>query len=179
MAYTDLTTTFGYNMKMLASHWDSLGENAAAAYLALTERAFHAYRSTAQTIVNSQEVVFDSETVDIGGYYDTATGRYTPPVGRYMLYAALTLDGATLANNTAHGLVVLKNGSTTTPSLGTLHMRKTFTQNRTVSFGFMVNQTSASDAWSIMARSGLTDTYDVLAGATLSYFGGRLFPAEA
>jgi hypothetical protein len=55
--------------------------------------AFHANRTSAQTIANSTNttIIFDTESFDTDSAYDTATGIFTVPTGKdgkYVIYAA-------------------------------------------------------------------------------------------
>lgn len=52
---------------------------------------FRAWLSSNQSMPDSSftTIVFDTESVDAGGYYDNGTGAFTPPAGQYAFVAAV------------------------------------------------------------------------------------------
>jgi hypothetical protein len=56
----------------------------------------HAYRSANYTTTAAgayHEVFLNAEMFDVGSYYDTAFGRYTPPAGLYQLNGKVVFSG--------------------------------------------------------------------------------------
>lgn len=88
---------------------------------------FRAYVSSTNNIPDAigtdTKVIFASEDWDVGGYYDTSNGRYTPKVaGDYLITSGLaTINGAITADDVMR-ISIFKNGSTVTrnDSLATL-----------------------------------------------------------
>ncbi|HVO02196.1 MAG TPA: hypothetical protein VMT54_08340 [Candidatus Cybelea sp.] len=58
----------------------------------------------------STKVTFGTEEWDIGGYYDTANSRFTPPAGKYLVTAAVLFTGGVVDQNNYY-IYVSKNGS--------------------------------------------------------------------
>jgi hypothetical protein len=76
-----------------------------------TQAGFSANRSSGVNPTTGTVLVFDTESNDVGGCYDNATGRFTAPVtGKYLLLVTLTaLCGAATNGNT----ILRLNGSIT------------------------------------------------------------------
>jgi hypothetical protein len=71
--------------------------------------AFRAFISSAQSLVSQvlTKAQFDTETFDIGGYYDNTNYRYTPPAGTYQV----NIGGYMTGNRTFDAFLYLyKNG---------------------------------------------------------------------
>lgn len=56
------------------------------------------------------KVTFGAEDFDLGGYYDAATSRFTPPAGIYRLQAYLYFAGG-LVDQSDYGICFYRNGS--------------------------------------------------------------------
>lgn len=80
-----------------------------AGIVANTRPRFSAAKSVQQTGVSNATVTFPAEVFDIGGYYDTATSRWTPPAGIYKIGARALLSGA-IAAGASYTLSIFKNG---------------------------------------------------------------------
>lgn len=59
------------------------------------------------------KVLYNSETFDVGSYLDTATGRYTPPAGRYIFCWSVGLASGTANQLELARAYLCKNGNTT------------------------------------------------------------------
>lgn len=56
------------------------------------------------------KVTFTTEEWDIGGYYDAAASRWTPPAGKYFITGAVTVTGSNIIANSVLSLYIYKNG---------------------------------------------------------------------
>jgi len=129
--------------------------------------AFCAYLSADQTGIPHEtftKINFNTELFDEGGYYDTSNYRWTPPVGKYVIYANLftyDTDGGTYRMR--RGRVVLyKNGSiTSNPQLQsgwqenpTAASSEAEMQTFSVHGAVIINQTTATDYYEVFCYIG-------------------------
>jgi hypothetical protein len=137
--------------------------------LGLAKGAFSAYRSsTPATSVGPTVIVFDTEEYDISGWYDPATGRFTPQLaGRYRLGGAVQFNAIAAASQ---ALDIYKNG---------------VVAKRLGSDGFVSGTVGlALNGWADVVANGTTDFFDLrwtgsaanapIGGAHLTYFQGHL-----
>lgn len=84
----------------------------------LAEGAFLAYRGGATfALPSGVEIPFDTELYDIGGHFDSASGRWTPPyAGLWRISAAIAITptAGAIASGTWFRLAVTKNNNPTT-----------------------------------------------------------------
>ncbi|XAI96527.1 putative tail fiber protein [Microcystis phage Mae-JY35] len=80
-----------------------------AGIVANTRPRFSAAKSTQQTGVGNDKLTFSAEVFDIGGHYDTALSRWTPPAGTYKIGARVLLSS--LTDQLAYVLSIYKNGA--------------------------------------------------------------------
>ena len=180
MSYTDMTDVFTYNRKLMWTDLDPMADNAKGGYDEVVEASFMAYRdSSNQSIVTSGEVIFNAESWDVGSFYNTTTGRFTPTtLGRYIIFAAISLTAATYVANTRYRITLQKNGAGTDiwgryKVMGGL----AFTAfDNTITLGAIIDQTIGTDYWSILTVSDPADTYDIAFGLEKSYFCGKRIP---
>ena len=71
---------------------------------------FRATMSSSQTFGSGSVVVvqFDTETFDVGGYFNVATYRWTPPAGYVMIYTTIEYTTTTASGM---GIWIYKNGA--------------------------------------------------------------------
>ena len=65
--------------------------------------SFRATLSASQTgiaTVTATKVTFNTESWDVGGFFDTTNNRWTPPPGKIALAAKLSITGTWAAGNT-------------------------------------------------------------------------------
>lgn len=62
-----------------------------------------------QTGIGNASVTFTHEVFDIGGYYDAANSRWTPPAGKVRLHTRILIAGA-VADQVAYVISFRKNG---------------------------------------------------------------------
>lgn len=140
----------------------------------LAKGAFSAYRAGTQSIATGAGtvIVFDTEEFDVSGWFDTATGRYTPQVPGYYRLSANVASSAVQAVDVAWAPVLRKNGSS----------YKNLPNNAQRN-----GATPISAGGSVIAvANGTTDYFEVLhthtaasatliaGGAALTYFQGEL-----
>lgn len=73
-----------------------------------TRPRFSASKASQQTGIGNGKVTFTNEVFDVGGHYDTANSRWTPPAGTYKIGARVLLTGVT--DQGAYVLTIHKNG---------------------------------------------------------------------
>lgn len=138
----------------------------------LAKGAFSAFRGAAATYPTASVVVFDNEDFDVSGWFDTATGRFTPQAaGYYRLSWCVRVQGTTLAADKFWLASLRKNG--TVARIGQLNWQRGASG---------INSTGAS----VVSANGTTDFFDVIiehdhtAGAPLlvgtaqTYFTGEM-----
>lgn len=134
---------------------------------------FACYRNGAVNIpANSAplEVLFENEDFDVDGWYNPATGRYTPQVpGWYDLSALIS---ATLASLRAIFIGIAKNG--TIVKHGNLGWNASGSNSTGASSArSLVKANGSTDFFSIHAMQTNTSVAAMLTG-TFSHFAGRL-----
>ena len=129
--------------------------------------AFCAYLSASQTGIPHEtftKVNFNTELFDEGGYYDTSNYRWTPPVGKYVIFANLftyDTDGGTYRMRRGR-VAVYKNGSTmSNPQINSGwqgHVIAADSESEMQTFSCMgsviINQTTATDYYEAFAYIG-------------------------
>jgi len=139
----------------------------------LAKGAFSAYRSTNQAIATGAGtvVVFDAEEFDVSGWFDTATGKFTPQVPGYYRLSANISSAAVQAADIGWAPVIRKNGASYK------NLPNSAQRN---------SATPVSAGGSVIAQAnGTTDYFEVLhthtagtptnvgGGAALTYFQGE------
>ena len=159
---------------------------------AVNTPAFCAYLSADQTGIPHEtftKINFNTELFDVGGYYDTSNYRWTPPVGKYVIYANLftyDTDGGTYRMR--RGRVVLyKNGSiTANPQLQsgwqenpTAASSEAEMQTFSVHGAVIINQTTATDYYEIFGYIGNDngDSNNAVANNGSVFYGYKLIGA--
>lgn len=98
--------------------YDSAADSGTGAYILVnpsfvTSPAFRAHKNgalpTRVTDITLTKVTFGTEAFDIGGYYDTATSKWTPPAGTVLVTANIALDNGMADQQYLLGLIY-KNG---------------------------------------------------------------------
>jgi hypothetical protein len=157
---------------------------------AVNTPAFEVYLSGDQQIPHQTftKVNFNTELFDEGGYYDTSNYRWTPPVGKYMVYANLfTYDNGDSVTMRRGRVVLYKNGSiTANPQLQSGWQgnasntapdaeMQTFNNHGAV----IVNQTTATDYYEIYGYIGNDngDSNNFIASNGSVFFGYKLIGA--
>lgn len=129
--------------------------------------AFEAYLSASQTGIPHEtftKVNFNTEAFDIGGYYDTSNYRWTPPVGKYVIFANLftyDTDGGTYRMRRGR-VAVYKNGSTmSNPQINSGwqgHVIAADSESEMQTFSCLgsvvIDQTTATDYYEVFAYIG-------------------------
>lgn len=72
---------------------------------------FRSYRNAALSTDSDVDIVFDTETFDQSGWYDTGNGRYTPGVAGYYALSGIVTAGSILTADKYFRLAIYKNGS--------------------------------------------------------------------
>ena len=143
------------------------GDNSWASAGGTNTPAFASYLSSSQTGIPHEtftKINFDTELFDEGGYYDTSNYRWTPPVGKYVLYAKLftyDTDGGTYRMR-KNRIAVYKNGSLMpNPQIQGGFEENTTVANSEAEFqrfsvlgATIINQTSASDYYEVYGFIG-------------------------
>ena len=130
--------------------------------------AFEAYLSASQTGIAHEtftKITFNTELFDEGGHFDTSNNRFTPPVGKYLIYVNLfTYDtNAGSSNLMRRGRVALyKNGSImSNPQINSGWQGDANGQNPdaemqtfSVHGSVIINQTTATDYYEVFGYIG-------------------------
>ena len=130
--------------------------------------AFEAYLSAGQTGIPHEtftKIAFNTELFDEGGHYDTSNYRFTPPVGKYLIYANLfTYDTNGGGSNLMRRgrVAVYKNGSTmSNPQINSGWQGDANGQNPdaemqtfSVQGSVIINQTTATDYYEVFGYIG-------------------------
>jgi hypothetical protein len=79
--------------------------------------SFHAFRSASVVVATGGVVIFDDDSTapdawDVSGWYDTATGRYTPQVAGYYCFSWAVKLGSVAAADVLWQASLRKNGTT-------------------------------------------------------------------
>lgn len=87
---------------------------ASAAAAAVAKVAFVATKNgtdqTGVVTVTWTKVTFSTEVFDAGGHFDTATGRWTPPAGRYRVAGQAEFTAAGMVDQAPFAVAIYKNG---------------------------------------------------------------------
>lgn len=121
-----------------------------AGIVANTRPRFSAAKSVQQAGISNATVTFPTEVFDIGGYYDTATSRWTPPAGTYKIGARVLLSGS-IAAGTSYTLSIYKNGG------ASIFARNQIRAASTGGFSILVEdlvESNGTDTWEINLQSG-------------------------
>lgn len=133
---------------------------------------FRAYRNTPGNVTTGQVVVFDAESFDTQGWYNPATGRFTPQVAGYYRLSTTVMSNSTLTADNYYIARIRKNGADVATGPPTFQRGSA--------------TTPASSATDVVFANGTTDYFDVgvyhnqgvafpLAGASVyTYFAGEL-----
>ena len=131
------------------------------------------------------KVNFNTEQFDIGGYYDTSNYRWTPPTGKYLVYANLfTYDNGDSVTMRRGRVALYKNGSImTNPGLqsgwqGNASNTAPDAEMQTFSNhgALIVNQTTATDYYEIYGYIGNDngDSNNFIASVGSVFFGYKI-----
>lgn len=139
----------------------------------LAAGCFSAYRNAAlnSPAASTAVITFDAEEFDVSGWYDTATGRFTPQSpGYYRLNAAVRL--ASVAAGTGWRLQIAKNGTAFRELLGQYRVT-TASQPISVGGSTIVQANGTTDYFTVILES--TDgAQAITVAARYTYFQGEL-----
>lgn len=140
----------------------------------MAKGAFGAYRAASVNLATGAVIVFDTEEFDVSGWFDTATGKFTPQVAGYysLSWAASSRDiqnadvawQATLRKNGTQfkaGMIGYQRGGTFTVN-STGHVNAVQANGTTDNFDVIISHTNAGGS-----------TF-VLGAATTTFFQGHL-----
>ena len=129
--------------------------------------AFEAYLSASQTGIPHEtftKITFNTELFDVGGHFDTSNNRFTPPVGKYLIYANLfTYDTDEGTYRMRRSRVALyKNGSAmSNPQIMSGwqgHVVAAYSESEMQTFSVqgsvIINQTTATDYYEVFGYIG-------------------------
>ena len=129
--------------------------------------AFEAYLSASQTGIAHEtftKITFNTELFDEGGHFDTSNNRFTPPVGKYLIYANLfTYDTDEGTYRMRRSRVALyKNGSAmSNPQIMSGwqgHVVAAYSESEMQTFSVqgsvIINQTTATDYYEVFGYIG-------------------------
>lgn len=138
--------------------------------MAVPKGLFYAYRAAALSLANAGVALFDSERFDTSGWFDTATGRFTPQVaGYYRLSWCLRLAVVGADFNVL--AVLYKNGAIYAD--GSSHRAEP--SSAVASTGSAVVQANGTtDYFDVRLVHDYAGTVGLEAGAPASYLCGEL-----
>ncbi|HTM76588.1 MAG TPA: hypothetical protein VL133_03025, partial [Devosia sp.] len=102
---------------------------------------------TDQTGVGNAPITFTHEVFDVGGYYDAANSRWTPPVGKVRLHTRVLIAGA-VADQAAYVVSFTKNGIIVSSSV----IRASGSASMSVDLSEIV-ETNGTDYWGVNLSS--------------------------
>lgn len=111
MAYTDMTTTFSYNRRIMTADYTALADNAAFNYAELNRYELFVY-GAAQSISGSSQtkLTFNTVEVDANGVWDSVNNRWNfARTGYYEVICGVVLDPSTIALTNQYRLGILGN----------------------------------------------------------------------
>jgi hypothetical protein len=117
----------------------------------------------------NQKLNFTTEVFDIGGYYDAANSRWTPPAGSVTIVAAITYQNATIGSVSGARVAIRKNGTTT------IAQRNEYTDaaNGQVIID-VTDVANGTDYYEVQAAVEFTSPAGTVAASTAqTYFGGQ------
>jgi hypothetical protein len=85
-------------------------ENTGTANNGLAKGAFHAFRSAAY-VIPATPFIFEQESFDISGWYDVATGQYTPTLAGYYYFNWRITVGNPAGAGEQHASVLVRTGT--------------------------------------------------------------------
>lgn len=99
-------------------HYDSAADSGTGAYILINPSyvapCFRAHKNgtdqSGVAYLTFTKVTFGTEAFDQGGYYDTATSKWTPPAGKVLVTTNITLSAGMVDQQTLYG-VIYKNGA--------------------------------------------------------------------
>jgi hypothetical protein len=99
--------------KFSASKSGVMLANGSLVHSSATAPVFRAVLSGNQTGITDAthtKIAFDTESIDVGGYFDTINNRWTPPAVPVVLYAQAYITGTMIAGSLS-GVSIYKNGA--------------------------------------------------------------------
>ena len=154
---------------------DSEGRLEVILALQTTAKA-RAYLSTTQSIAHATftKILFDAESYDPGGNFDTANSRFVAPVaGMYMVAAAARITDATLVADKNYGLHIYVNGERVLET-----WQQASTATRLTIFTFDIIQLNAGDYVEIYIYQDSGGSVDLQADSLSTFVSIHLLSAS-
>jgi hypothetical protein len=133
---------------------------------------FAAYRATAVALATGGTIVFDTEEVDVSGWFDTTTGRYTPQAAGYYRLSAAASTNAVITAGQFWGIELFKNGSLLKRLQLTTQVTGGGTPHASGSHPVVAN--GSTDFFDIRVNHNTAASPGVAGGAAFCYFGGEM-----
>jgi hypothetical protein len=119
------------------------------------------------TSATTTDITFGSEDFDIGGYFNTSTGRFTPPAGKYRLTAVLYYSNGLVDQSQAR-TQINKNGSAEAVAF----ISAASTGGHSIVASAIV-EANGTDYFSVVGRAEGAGDKTINGGRTLTYFCGE------
>lgn len=161
-----------FDLDLIQALYRELSDHAQAINLLVTRPTFRFSKGSNQTGIVSgvaTQITFDTLSWNDGGYYNTGANRWIPPIGKYILVAAVANAGNNHTDQGSNVLMIYRNG--------VLHRTL---QNITASGAnglalsgvCHVNSTNGTDYFEVFASYNTTANWTALSGAANTWFSG-------